>query len=165
MTRNAMGGAPRGGLRNAAGTMAPYAATRRGGMLGAGQARDYLVPRARRAATAARVRYDQGLAPRLERAKTAAGPAGRQARTRSAAAMAALRGDVTPREISAVLRRRERRARAGRMATRLTILGLAAGAAYAAWKWWEQQSSPDWLMESEPATEVPPEEDEAAALG
>lgn len=102
-------------------------------------ATDYAVPRVESA---------------LSEARSAAGPAREEARTRSTAAMAALRGDVTPREIEKLVQRRERRARSGRIAKRLGLLGLLAGGAYAAWRWWDKQANPDWLVEPPPATEV-----------
>jgi len=30
-----------------------------------------------------------------------------------------------------------------------------AGGAFAAWKWWDKQANPDWLVEPPAATEVP----------
>jgi hypothetical protein len=37
----------------------------------------------------------------------------------------------------------------------LLILGAVAGGAFAAWKWWDKQANPDWLVEPPAATEVP----------
>ncbi|UED85264.1 DUF5324 family protein [Streptomyces profundus] len=151
------------GVRQAGDVVLPYAlSAKESATRCAQQASTYLGPKARLAATQARLRYDAELVPRLERAKVAAGPAKEHAARRSAAAMAALRGDITPSEIQAVVRRRERRARAGRLARRLGMLGLLAGGAVAAWKWWSAQTDPDWLVEPSPATEVPTEPEEQA---
>jgi hypothetical protein len=140
------------GVRHAVGAAVPFAmsATQRAGT--------YLAPRAKRAARATRTGYEERLVPGVERARSAAGPAGREAMARSEAAMAALRGQITPHDVRCTVRRRRSRARAGRVARRLGVLGLVAAGAFAAWKWWERQSSPEWLMEPSPATEVSPEE-------
>lgn len=37
----------------------------------------------------------------------------------------------------------------------LAVLGILAGGAFAAWKWWDKQANPDWLVEPPAATEVP----------
>ncbi|MEU8590527.1 DUF5324 family protein [Streptomyces sp. NPDC048664] len=95
--------------------------------------------------------------PRIEQAVAAAGPAREEAAARSAAALAALRGQVSPRQIQKLVRKRQRRARAGRFAKGLALVGVVAGGAFAAWKWWDKQANPDWLVEPPAATEVPPE--------
>lgn len=105
--------------------------------------------------------------PHLEQARAAAGPAGREAAVRSAAALAALRGEISARDLERLSRRRASRARLGRVARRLGLFGLLAGGAYAAWRWWDKQANPDWLVEPPPPTEVIDEEmaamDEAEA--
>lgn len=93
--------------------------------------------------------------PRVERAVAAAGPARVEAASRGAAAVAALRGQVSPRQIQKLVRRQQRRARVGRIAKGLAVLGAVAGGAFAAWKWWDKQANPDWLVEPPAATEVP----------
>jgi hypothetical protein len=93
--------------------------------------------------------------PRLEQAVAAAGPVREEAAARSVAALAALRGQVSPRQIQKLVRKRQRRAKAGRMAKGLAVLGVLAGGAFAAWKWWDRQANPDWLVEPPAATEVP----------
>jgi hypothetical protein len=108
--------------------------------------------------------YDERLAPRLRQAREAAGPAGRQARARSGMAVAVLRGEISPRDMRCAMRHRDRRERARRAVRRAGLVGLVAGGAFLAWKWWERQSSPEWLMEPSPATEVPPEEMDAARM-
>lgn len=136
-------------------------------MVAAGRARQAgarLAPSAKQAARAARVGYHERLAPRLEQARRAAGPAGRSARERSAVAVAVLRGELSPREVRGAISRRRRRERALRMARRLGVAGLVAGGAFAAWRWWGRQSNPDWLMEPTPATEVSPGDLDAEAI-
>ncbi|MGX9886843.1 DUF5324 family protein [Streptomyces sp. NPDC002276] len=93
--------------------------------------------------------------PRIEQAVAAAGPVRDEAAARGAAALAALRGQVSPEEIQKLVRKHERRARAGRLAKGLAVLGILAGGAFAAWKWWDKQANPDWLVEPPAATEVP----------
>ncbi|MDT9695536.1 DUF5324 family protein [Streptomyces sp. P17] len=93
--------------------------------------------------------------PRLEHAVAVAGPMKGEAAARSAAALAALRGQITPQEIQKLARKHDRRARAGRLAKALLVAGAVAGAAFAAWKWWDKQANPDWLVEPPAATDVP----------
>ncbi|WP_433546663.1 DUF5324 family protein [Streptomyces sp. CA-294286] len=92
--------------------------------------------------------------PRVEHAVAVATPVRDEASARSAAALAALRGQVSAKEVQKLVRKHERRARTGRLAKRLTVLGLLAGGAFAAWKWWDKQANPDWLVEPPAATEV-----------
>lgn len=92
--------------------------------------------------------------PRVEHAVAAAQPVREQAVARSAAAVAALRGQVTAKEIQKLVRKHERRARAGRLAKGLAVIGALAGGAFAAWRWWDKQANPDWLVEPPAATEV-----------
>ncbi|MEU3254683.1 DUF5324 family protein [Streptomyces sp. NPDC006997] len=126
------------------------------------QARSHVPPKVDQAAheAAARTRKAARQAavysrPRIEQAVAAAGPVREEAAARSAAALAALRGQITPREIEKLVRKHERRARAGRLARALVVLGAVAGGAFAAWKWWDKQANPDWLVEPPAATEVP----------
>ncbi|MEW2161676.1 DUF5324 family protein [Streptomyces sp. NPDC007084] len=93
--------------------------------------------------------------PKIEQAVAAAQPVGEEAASRGAAAIAALRGQVSQKEIQKLVRKHERRAKAGRAVKGLAILGLLAGGAFAAWKWWDKQANPDWLVEPPAATEVP----------
>ncbi|MEW2548074.1 DUF5324 family protein [Streptomyces sp. NPDC047002] len=101
---------------------------------------------AKRTRTAARQAAEY-TAPRVEQARAAAGPMAEEAAARSAAAFAALRGQVTLREIQKLAAKQRRRARAGRAFKGLAILGVVAGGAFAAWKWWDKQANPDWLVE------------------
>ncbi|MEU8618255.1 DUF5324 family protein [Streptomyces sp. NPDC048623] len=106
--------------------------------------------------------------PRVEHAVAATGPVLEEAGSRSTAAWAALRGQVTPRDIEKIMRKHERRARCGRLAKGLVVLGLLVGGAVVAWKWWDKQANPDWLVEPPAPTEVDEEtgtspDDEVAA--
>ncbi|MEV0740972.1 DUF5324 family protein [Streptomyces sp. NPDC050549] len=126
------------------------------------QARTHVPPKVDQAAQEAAVRTRKAAQqaaeysrPRIEQAVAAAGPVKDEAAARGAAALAALRGQVSPKEIQKLVRKHERRARAGRLAKGLAVLGILAGGAFAAWKWWDKQANPDWLVEPPAATEVP----------
>lgn len=108
------------------------------------------VKQTRRAARQA-AEYTQ---PRIESAIAAAQPVAEEAAARSTAALAALRGQVTAKEVQRLVRRHERRAHRGRLLKGVVVVGLLAGAAFALWKWWDQQSNPDWLVEPPAATEL-----------
>lgn len=113
---------------------------------------------ARRAAVQARRAAKQAAdytVPRVELAMAAAQPVREEAAARSAAALAALRGQVTAKDIQKLVRKHERRSRAGRLAKGLALVGVLAGGTFAAWKWWDKQANPDWLVEPPAATEVP----------
>ncbi|KUN64955.1 transcriptional regulator [Streptomyces canus] len=126
------------------------------------QARTHVPPKVDQAAHEAAVRTRKAARqaadysrPRVEQAVAAAGPVRDEATARSVAALAALRGQITPKEVQKLVRKHERRARAGRLAKALAVAGLVAGGAFAAWKWWDKQANPDWLVEPPAATEVP----------
>ncbi|MFF3554452.1 DUF5324 family protein [Streptomyces tsukubensis] len=93
--------------------------------------------------------------PRIEHAVAVAQPVGEEAVVRSNAALAALRGGVTAGEIQGLVRKHRRRAKAGRLVKGLAIVGGVAVVAVVAWKWWDRQANPDWLVEPPEATEVP----------
>jgi hypothetical protein len=114
---------------------------------------------AARARVAARQAADYSR-PKIEQAVAVAGPAKDEAAARGAAALAALRGQVTADDIRRLTRRNARRARTGRAMKFVVVTGLVVGGAFAAWKWWDKQANPDWLVEPPAATEVP----EAAPL-
>ncbi|MFI5567870.1 DUF5324 family protein [Streptomyces sp. NPDC051740] len=92
--------------------------------------------------------------PRIEQAVAAAGPVTEEAAARGAAALVALRGQVPARQIQKLVRKQRRRAKAGRAAKMVLVLGAVAGGAFAAWKWWDKQANPDWLVEPPAATDV-----------
>ncbi|MFF9814542.1 DUF5324 family protein [Streptomyces sp. NPDC014006] len=126
------------------------------------QAMTHVPPRVDQAAQEAAVRTRKAARqaadysrPMIEQAVAAAGPVRDEAAARGAAALAALRGQVSPKEIQKLARKHRRRARAGRIAKVLAVAGAVAGGAFAAWKWWDKQANPDWLVEPPAATEVP----------
>ncbi|MFI2370237.1 DUF5324 family protein [Streptomyces sp. NPDC018833] len=92
--------------------------------------------------------------PRVGHAMAVAQPVREEAAARSAAALAALRGQVTAKEIQKLVRKHERRSKAGRVFKGVALVGVLAGGAFAAWKWWDKQANPDWLVEPPAATEV-----------
>nr|WP_202500223.1 DUF5324 family protein [Streptomyces sp. SID5476] len=125
------------------------------------QARTHVPPKVDQAAHEAAVRTRKAARqaadysrPRIEQAVAAAGPVREEATARSVAALAALRGQVSPQQIQRLVRRQERRARLGRAVKGLAVMGVLAGGAFAAWKWWDKQANPDWLVEPPAATEV-----------
>ncbi|MER7692223.1 DUF5324 family protein [Streptomyces sp. NPDC097610] len=122
------------------------------------QARTHVPPKVDQAAVRTRLAAVQAAEytrPRIEQAVAAAQPVREEAASRGVAAIAALRGQVSPQEIQKLVRKHERRAKAGRVAKGLLVLGILAGGAFAAWKWWDKQANPDWLVEPPAATEVP----------
>lgn len=132
-------------------------------------ARTHLPPHVDRAATKAVHQTRQACrhavdytAPRLESAIAAGRPVAEEASNRSMAALAALRGQVTAEEVRQLVRRHERRAKCGRLFKGIAAAAVLAGAAYVAWRWWDQQSNPDWLVEPPAATE--PSAQDAAAF-
>ncbi|MFE0875143.1 DUF5324 family protein [Streptomyces smyrnaeus] len=116
----------------------------------AGRAAERTRKAARQAATYAGPRIESA----VTEARAATGPAREEAAQRGAAAVAALRGQVTVEEIEKLSRRRRRRSRTGRFVWRAGLVGLVAGGAYLAWRWWDRQANPDWLVEPPAATEV-----------
>ncbi|QIY72187.1 DUF5324 family protein [Streptomyces sp. RLB1-33] len=122
------------------------------------QARTHVPPKVDQAAVRTRqaaVQAAEYTKPRIEQAVAAAQPVREEAAARGVAAIAALRGQVSPKEIQKLVRKHERHAKAGRAAKRLLVLGILAAGAFAAWKWWDKQANPDWLVEPPAATEVP----------
>ncbi|MEU2740579.1 DUF5324 family protein [Streptomyces sp. NPDC007095] len=122
------------------------------------QARTHVPPKVDQAAVRTRqaaVQAAEYTKPRIEQAVAAAQPVREEATARGVAAIAALRGQVSPQEIQKLVRKHERRAKAGRAAKGLLVVGILAAGAFAAWKWWDKQANPDWLVEPPAATEVP----------
>ncbi|GAB2574647.1 DUF5324 family protein [Streptomyces capparidis] len=154
-------------VRQAADAVAPYAeGARHSAARAADDARHRLAPTVsalgqstpvQRTRESVRTAADYTL-PRVEQAvetaRTAAEPVREEAVARGAAAVAALRGQVTPADVEHVVRRRTRRARARRTAGRLLLVGALAAGGYAAWTWWNRQTNPDWLVEAPEPTEL-----------
>ncbi|MEU8580438.1 DUF5324 family protein [Streptomyces abikoensis] len=156
-------------VRHAAEVVAPYAGTAKDAAVHyAHEARTRLAPKVAEAAHQARSQYDAHLQPRIEHARGAlppkvdqvatkaravAEPVRDEALSRGTAAIAALRGQVSADDVEKLTRRRNRRCRTGRVARRLVVFGLLAAGAVVAWKWWDRQANPDWLVEPPEATE------------
>lgn len=121
----------------------PSASTAQGGAGPCAAPVDRAATQARQAARQA-ADYTQ---PKIESAIAAATPVAEEAASRSTAAFAALRGQVTAKEVQKLVRRRERHARNGKILRGVALVGVLACAAYAVWRWWDQQSNPDWLVE------------------
>ncbi|MFI8188491.1 DUF5324 family protein [Streptomyces sp. NPDC085946] len=122
------------------------------------QARTHVPPKVDQAAARTRLAARQAAEysrPKLEQAMAAAAPVRDEATARSLAALAALRGQITAKDIQKLIRKHERRAKAGRATRTVLMLGVVAGGAFAVWKWWDKQANPDWLVEPPAATEVP----------
>ncbi|MEV0275014.1 DUF5324 family protein [Streptomyces sp. NPDC050610] len=167
-------GTAKDSVRHAAEAVAPYAGTAKDTATHfAHEARVRLAPKVSTAAHQARStageQYRAHLAPRIEharealppkvdqaalRARAAAEPVRDEAVARGSAALAALRGQVSAAEIEKLTKKRTRRARTGKFAKRLVVLGVLAGGAVAVWKWWDKQANPDWLVEPPAPTEV-----------
>lgn len=111
----------------------------RAAMEGARAATEYTAPRVGNAVTVTR---------------SVAGPAVDGVVLRGNAALHALRGQVSAAEIDRMVRRRIRRERAGRALRDVVVVSAACGAVVAAWKWWNRQNNPEWLIEPSEATEV-----------
>lgn len=92
--------------------------------------------------------------PRFEHAVAVAQPVAEEAQVRSAAALAALRGQVTAKDIQRLARKNVRRAKTGRFVKGFVVFSLVAGGAVAAWRWWDRQANPDWLVEPSEPTAV-----------
>ncbi|MBJ7902000.1 DUF5324 family protein [Streptomyces sp. NPDC004549] len=93
--------------------------------------------------------------PRIEQAVAAATPVYDEAATRGAAALVALRGNVSAKQIKKLARRNERRGTARTVLKYAALASIVAGTALAVWKWWDKQANPDWLVEPPAATEMP----------
>lgn len=126
------------------------------------QARAYVPPKVDQAAQEAAERTRRAARqaaeysrPRIEQARTAAAPVADEAAARGAAALVALRGQVPADKIQKLARKQCRRSRAGRVVKVFAVVGVLAGGAFAAWKWWDKQANPDWLVEPPAPTEAP----------
>ncbi|GAA1922045.1 DUF5324 family protein [Streptomyces sodiiphilus] len=115
---------------------------------------DGAAERTREAARKARAAAGPRVEEAVVHAREAAGPVREAAMARSAATMAALRGELTAKDVRKVAARRRRRGRTVRALKRLGVIGAVLGAGLAVWKWWDRQNHPDWLMGPTAATEV-----------
>lgn len=115
---------------------------------------------ARRSAAAAALQARETAGPAVahawDEAALAAAQAAQLAHDRGAAALPVLRGQVSLAEIEALTAEhgRSRRSRRLRRFLVLAGLGAVAGGGLAAWKWWQKQSNPDWLVEP-PSSSLP----------
>lgn len=116
-------------------------------------ARDAVAPRLEHARESlgphlgsARDKVRGDLLPKVAGAATAAlaasAPVREEAKARGSAAMAALKGDLTPAEVRNIKAAR-RTGRRRRLLFFLLLGGLAAGA----WSWWKRQSEPEWTID------------------
>ena len=130
----------------------------------ANKAAERAVDAARSAGSSARIAAAQArqatiptVSQALDEAVQATANAAATARDRGAAALPVLRGQISVAEIEALTAQHARSARRGRWTRRvvtITVLGAVAGGGVAAWKWWQKQSNPDWLVEP-PVTPLP----------
>ncbi|MBF9068190.1 DUF5324 family protein [Streptacidiphilus fuscans] len=111
-----------------------------------------------KAAGRARAAARQARAVALDQILPAAQTAVHEVHDRSAAALPVVRGEVSLAEIEALTaahaRANARRGRWLRRGITLLALGAMAGGGLAAWKWYQKQSNPDWLVEP-PTTPIP----------
>jgi hypothetical protein len=123
---------------------------------------------ARQARVAALVAAEQARTVAQERVLPVAQTAVHEVHDRSVAALPVVRGEVTLAEIEALTAAHARaNARKGRWLRRgvaLLTLGALAGGGLAAWKWYQKQSNPDWLVEP-PTTPIPLRETGAPRSG
>jgi len=112
---------------------------------------------ARAAAAQARQVTGPAVSQALDGAVQATSNAAAAVRDRGAAALPVLRGQISAAEIEELTAQHARAAHRGRWARRVLTVGLigaVAGGGVAAYKWWQRQSNPDWLVEP-PATPLP----------
>ena len=112
---------------------------------------------ARAAAAQARQATVPAVSQALDEAVQATAQAAAAVRDRGAAALPVLRGQISVAEIEALTAQHAREAHRGRWARRVLTVGLigaVAGGGVAAYKWWQRQSNPDWLVEP-PVTPLP----------
>ncbi|GAA1412560.1 DUF5324 family protein [Kitasatospora putterlickiae] len=103
---------------------------------------------AARAADHARDTVAPKVAHAVEEARATVVPVAQEAQTRGAAALTAMRGNVTSAEISELAARNARRSCRAGWATGLAVAGvIAIGAGIVSWQWWRHRSNPEWLVE------------------
>ncbi|MFE7191198.1 DUF5324 family protein [Kitasatospora sp. NPDC057541] len=103
---------------------------------------------ASRAACQARSTVAPKVVHAVEEARAAVGPVAHEAQTRGAAALTAMRGNVTSAEISELAARNARKSCRAGWATGLAVAGvIAIVSGIATWQWWRHRSNPEWLVE------------------
>ncbi|WP_405005477.1 DUF5324 family protein [Kitasatospora purpeofusca] len=121
---------------------------------------------AARAADQARSTVAPKVAQAVEEARAAVVPVAQEAQMRGAAALTAMRGNVTSAEIGDLAARNARRSCRGGWATGLAVAGVVAiGSGLVAWQWWRHRSNPEWLVESPPAASAGPVGAHASGTG
>ncbi|MDY0812511.1 DUF5324 family protein [Kitasatospora purpeofusca] len=103
---------------------------------------------AARAADQARSAVVPRVAQAVEEARATVVPVAQEAQMRGAAALTAMRGNVTSAEIGDLAARNARRSCRSGWATGLAVAGVVAIASgLVAWQWWRHRSNPEWLVE------------------
>lgn len=115
---------------------------------------------ASRAADQARCTVVPKVVHAVDEARAVVAPVAHEAQTRGAAALTAMRGNVTSAEISDLAARNARRSRRAGWATGLAVAGvIAIGSGIVTWQWWRHRSNPEWLVEppsvARPASPAP----------
>ncbi|MFJ8431777.1 DUF5324 family protein [Kitasatospora sp. NPDC094019] len=120
---------------------------------------------ASRAADQARSTVAPKVVHAVEEARAAVVPVAQEAQMRGAAALTAMRGNVTSAEIGDLAARNARRSCRSGWATGLAVAGLVAiGSGLVAWQWWRHRSNPEWLVEP-PASPAAPVGAHASGTG
>ncbi|MFE2106621.1 DUF5324 family protein [Kitasatospora sp. NPDC059463] len=125
---------------------------------------------AARAADQARSTVTPKVVHAVEEARAAVVPVAHEAQTRGAAALTAMRGNVTSAEISDLAARNARRSCRTGWATGLAVAGvIAIAGGIATWQWWRHRSNPEWLVEppsaARPAAPSDADPDPGTAIG
>ncbi|WP_159400243.1 DUF5324 family protein [Streptomyces sp. XY431] len=121
---------------------------------------------AARAADQARSTVAPKVVQAVEEARAAVVPVAQEAQMRGAAALTAMRGNVTSAEIGDLAARNARRSCRGGWATGLAVAGLVAIASgLVAWQWWRHRSNPEWLVEPPSAASAGPVGAHASGTG
>ncbi|SDT70954.1 hypothetical protein SAMN05216371_4031 [Streptomyces sp. TLI_053] len=121
---------------------------------------------AARAADQARSTVAPKVVHAVEEARAAVVPVAQEAQMRGAAALTAMRGNVTSAEIGDLAARNARRSCRSGWATGLAVAGVVAiGSGLVAWQWWRHRSNPEWLVEPPGSTATGPVGAHASGTG